>query len=644
MLTVLGRLVGWPTVRMHKKNLRRVGFAVLAGMMSSTILAGQAGAGREPVKQAMAAAQAGVAEEKNNTLSIDQENAIALLKDSAESLTRLSEPEASGGSAYVLRAKIADVLWQFDEETARKIVRRAFEEALAVEKEGMPGEIGLPDATMQGSGGRDQVLPAILRLVAKHNRETAEAWQKESRETLRSKANGLSSGIAESELLAALALDVADADQAEARRLALLSLAGTHVPSSFGALLTRLGDKNDEAEQTLFRAAIETLVRGGYSGNTRPLLTLANHAFSFGSSPSMRINPELRQLFLNYLARAAAALAERWNEILAAGGHVLPSPEYSFLLFLMTRGMPILERNAPENFQSLRAQILGIASSLGLEQQQTLQDYISTAQVPAVPQRFSPDLDSLLGEADQIHDSRRRDQRLRLLALSQLARQNVSGALKVAAKIGDEELRGETEDEAHLISFALKLRSGLTEEAKAAASRVGNRLRRAGMLLELVEHLLLSRGENAEVTDMLAEARSLARGAENGAEKLGVLLKAMSLYNRFDHIVSFEVLQDAVKVASDMSHRTTPARKEAPVQINITIAVDGHAISTGDYPTENSVDFHEIQALARFDYTRVVLMGKSIPETMIRAKFLLAAASAILVSQPGKKVRDSSSS
>lgn len=640
MLAAWSRLGTWFAVRMMVENMHVAGCVALAGMIWSPILAGSAGPGREAVEQSVAGTQATAAGEKSRTLAIDQENAIALLKDTAESLSRSSLAEPDQGTAYVLRAKIADVLWQFDEEAARKIVRRAFEEALGSEKEGKQGESGLPDATKQRSEGRDEVLPAILRLVAMHSRETAEAWQKEIREALGSKASPLSSGIAEPELLAAFALDLADADPAEARRLALLSLAGTHVPSGFGVLLTRLGDRSAEAEQALFRAAVEALVRGGYSGDSRTLLTLANHAFSFGTSPNMRIDSDLRQLFLDFLARAVVALASKWSEIQAAGGHALPSPEYNLLLFLMTRGLPILERNTPESFQSLRAQILGIVTSLGLEQQQSLNDSVSDAQLIGTPQHLGPNLDSLLRQADQIADSKRRDERLRLLSLSQLSRQDVSGALKAAARISNKELREETEDDAHLISFALSLRRGLVEEAKVEATRVVNRLRRAAMLLDLAEYLSLRPAGSAGVADLLAEARFLAGAAEDGVEKLSVLLKAMSFYSRLDRIVGFEVLQDAVKTAADLRRHPMPASNEGGVQINITIVVDSKAISTGEHRTESSIDFHEIQALARLDYTRVVLLGKSIPGTLMQAKFLLAAASAILFTEPGSKVDD----
>ena len=108
-----------------------------------------------------------------NGLSVNQQDALELLKTLARNLK--SEPDKL--TAATLQAKIADVLWQFDEAFARDAFRWSFEGASRPAPDELGESARAAYMTRQASSIRE-----VLTRIGAHDRSQAEALLKNLRE------------------------------------------------------------------------------------------------------------------------------------------------------------------------------------------------------------------------------------------------------------------------------------------------------------------------------------------------------------------------------------------------------------------------------------------------------------------------------
>ena len=228
-------------------------------------------------------------------LSVNQQDALDLMKTLAQDLRTQSDKS----SAAALQARVADVLWKFDERFAREVFRWAFEAATKLPPEELSNTDRSIYVTRQATAIRE-----VLTRFGTHDRKEAEAWLKTFEEEKAQASRSLELSSFRLELLMQIALQLANSDAAQATRLGLLSLSSGQIPKDFGTLLlaVRLISRNQSDE--LFRAALATLRRNEYAYDS-VLITLINYLFSPRGALDADATVADAQLLANYFVDAA---------------------------------------------------------------------------------------------------------------------------------------------------------------------------------------------------------------------------------------------------------------------------------------------------------------------------------------------------
>ena len=106
-------------------------------------------------------------------------------------------------------------------------------------------------------------------------------------------------------------------------------------------------------------------------------------------------------------------------------------------------------------------------------------------------------------------------------------------------------------------------------------------------------------------------------------------------FGKFDAIRGFETLGNAIKVVNQLKSEATPPKsvltKPRLLTIKTYTVINGNEMSTGNHATLESIDFSEVAPLVAHDYMQTKLSGNKIENSLHRAKFLAAVASAILL-------------
>ena len=105
----------------------------------------------------------------SNTLSLQQQDALDLLKTLAQEL----KSEADKPAAASLQARIADVLWQYDDLFAKEVFRWAFDAAKKPPSEDLTKAARATYIARQANSLRE-----VLSRLGSHDQKRAEAWLK----------------------------------------------------------------------------------------------------------------------------------------------------------------------------------------------------------------------------------------------------------------------------------------------------------------------------------------------------------------------------------------------------------------------------------------------------------------------------------
>jgi hypothetical protein len=388
-------------------------------------------------------------------ISAEQQEALEMLRDLAWNLKREFDKLAAAN----LQARIADLLWKFDEPFARDVFRWSFDAAR------QPAPEDFSKANRSAYVARQAAtIKDILSRLSVHDDKRAEAWLKTLEEEKASAAHDSQSSRFRSELLIQMALQIATSNPEQAQRLGLLSLSGTEIPEGLGRLLFSLANVNKGLSDELFRATVTTLRRNGYVYDT-VLIALSNYLFGPSGDLRSDATPADAQLLATYFVEAA------WHQV---GGAGVPLPESSamFYSFLEVRAVPIVARYNPDRLQEMQGQMRQLAGGLTQEQaQRTGTLSLARDQQITISNRNSYDIDEQIERAEKQRDSQVRDSLFTSIAYS-LMRQDSERALKVAAMIDDADARKSAEDDINLVRIQKLLSSRAYERSKEDCAQV----------------------------------------------------------------------------------------------------------------------------------------------------------------------------
>ena len=555
----------------------------------------------------------------SNTLSLQQQDALDLLKTLAQEL----KSEADKPAAASLQARIADVLWQYDDLFAKEVFRWAFDAAKKPPSEDLTKAARATYIARQANSLRE-----VLSRLGSHDQKRAEAWLKSLEEEKLSETRASEVNDVRRELLIQIALQLVTTDPGQAQRLGLLALSGNQVPEDFGRLLFALSNISRHQSDPLFRAAVASLRRNDCQYSSA-LVAIVNYVFSSSGAlyPDASVNDA--ELLANYFVDAA------WRQ--SRGAATLPEPSASFYGLVEARGWPIVSKYAPERMPELQGQMRELASRLSQSQfENTARLKTVQQQQLAVSTRNNQDIEEQIERARKEKDVQVRDSLLNSLAHS-LMRSDSERALKLAGMIDDTEIRGQVEDDINLIKIQQLLGGRSYEDARKVALKLKNNGLQAKVLVALASKSL-SEKDTTRASDLLSEAVEITSKNDPVSDKLLSLLLIAQQFVKFDSIRGFEVLGSAIKTVNQLKSDETPSSsvvtKPRLMRIKTYTIINGSELSTSDHATFDSIDFSQVAPFVTNDYMQTRLLGSKIEQPLRRAKFLTAVASVMLLSSP----------
>lgn len=551
-------------------------------------------------------------------LSEHQQDALDLLKSLAQNLK--SEPDKL--TAARQQARIADVLWAFDEPFAKEAFRWAFDVTRKPPSEDVAQAERASYIVRQAAS-----IKEILTRLGTHDEKRAEAWLKMLEEEKERESRSPEFSHFRSELLMQVALQLVPTNPEQAQRLGFLALSGHQIPQDFGRLLFALGNVSRSESDKLFRAALAALRRNEFAYDGA-LITLINYLFNPGGTLQSEASVADAQLLADYFVDAA------WRHGRGAGV-VLPESSANFYSLMEARGWPIVTRYAAERVPELQGQMREMASRLSPGQAETTARLRTTQQQQiAVTDRSDADIDEQIDRATKQKDVQVRDSLLNSIAHS-LMRVDNEKALKVAALIDDPDIRTQAEDDIILVKIQELLASKSHDEARKTTLKLKNILVQAKVLVELANKVLTENKDTGRASELLSEASEITAKTEPGANKLMAFLIIAQQFAKFDAIRGFETLGSAITAVNQLKTEPTPPKsvvtKPRLLRIKTYTVINGNEMSTGDHTTFESIDFSQVGPFVASDYMQTRLLGNRIENSLRRTKFLTAVASALLL-------------
>ncbi len=551
-------------------------------------------------------------------LSINQQDAFDLMKSLAQSL----KGESDKLTAAALQARIADVLWKFDESFAKEVFRWSFDAARQPAPEGLSNAERAAYVARQAAGIRE-----VLSRLGAHDQKRAETWFKALEEEKLLEGRSPESIHFRSELLIQIALQLATSNPEQAQRLGLLSLSGREIPEDFGRLLFALNNVNKGLSDELFRTALAAMRRNDFV-DSGALISMINYLFSSSGALHSEVTTADAQLLANYLVDAA------WRQARGAGSSSLPESSARFYTLIEVQGFPIVSTYASERLPELQGQMRELASRLTQAQLESTARFRTIQQQRvAVSNRNIYDIEEQIERAVKEKDALVKDSLLNSIAHS-LMRSDSERALKVAAMIDDRDVRLQAEDDINLVRIQGLLQSRSYVEAQKTVLKLNSRLLQAKVLAELANKVWAENKDTGRATELLSEASVITSRTEPGPDKLMAFLLIAQQFARFDPIRGFETLGDAIKVLNQWKSHEIPSKsvldKPRLLTVRTYTVINGSEMSSSDRATLDSIDFSQITPFVTHDYLQTRLLGNKIEHPLRRAKFLIAVAGAML--------------
>lgn len=571
-------------------------------------------------------------------LSVAQQQALELLRRVATDL----KGESDKYGAALITAQVADVLWKFDDLSAKALFRQAFETARQP-----PVDATLSDAdsvTNRNIQVRHQAsaIKEILRRYGMHDTKGAESWLNQLGEEKTTRAGDTSSSPQlNTEVLGEMALAQVQSNPQQALRLGTLSLSGRGIPSALGRLLFALSSKDRNLGNTLYREAVFALQRNAYPYSPS-LLALSNYLFNLQGRAYADALPADKNLLIKYFLDAAGAQVTLWRETRRSGELFLTESTAKYYSLLTTRAMPIVAQNAPDQLPHLQELLTELTAGLSQEQrQQTEMLTTSLEQQSALQSGEQADIDSRIRKAEKERDTQTRNTLLREIALD-LMRSDSDKALTVAREIDDQSVRAQTEDDIYLILLQYGFSAPL-DEAHLAVLKFNDVNLRAKLLAELANRAFRSK-DLGGATELLNEAYAVASKGDDTPSKVKILLLIAKQFETYDLGRGFEILLAAIKATNQLKAvdpaPQTSAKRPLIMSITYTV-INGKEITTSERLSPEDLDFNEVDPFSTRDYIQTAQSGEQIQNKLLRAKYMLAVAKSVLKSD-AKRTRGSS--
>ncbi|HJQ31381.1 MAG TPA: hypothetical protein VJ866_04335 [Pyrinomonadaceae bacterium] len=481
----------------------------------------------------------------------------------ARSLVReqLSEAKAfeSAEKRIALLTSAADLLWPYDQRTARDLFTEAYELAAKDFREQKDETPTLRNGVLtQKVDRRFVVMSAVARRDPAWARTLAEGVAEEKRrEAEDANEAKLSAQVAQArgaEGTLNLAQSLLAVDRATALALARGSF---RLPATYTLILFlfKLAERDAAAADALYREAL-----AAYADRTATdLVYLSVYPFALNHEPAsvpvsvyykppsgFSPSPQLRELFLDALFRQVERKFKT-PEVAPAESNGMPS-EQGQLLTTLVMLEPHIARLNPALLE--RAQWLkGSASAAASNSSRLSADsFAQFAREYDEEGMFERSLEKIESE----RDAGRRALAVAKLIMSARTEDEFERAEPFLDKVDDAELRRQLASYLYFLWTQAEVKEGQLDEATRLSKKVGELDYRALLSFEIAEAALKRRDDRARADELLDSVYADALKAKDTPEKARALLGVANLYTNFDVPRAAQVLRSAVKVINTL--------------------------------------------------------------------------------------------
>ncbi len=533
-----------------------------------------------------------------------------------------------------VQARIADVLWEADQEAARTLFRRAWDAAEAFEnrteesRTATPGRISTNPA--RAPRPRTNLRAEILKLAAARDQPLGDEFLKKLAAARTNAADrGDNAVISESEIRERLRLANEFLESGNVPRAIQVSdPAFVRATRSAITFLIELRAQNaSAADQRFVRLLNQAMSDPASDANTVSLLT----RYSFTPWIDLMVSPEGIPSSNSYPVQAPFDLPAPFKaETLRVFASILLRPFAALdqssagragTYFIAARLLPLFQQYAPELAPAISAQLNALGPEAGRAAANAGDRSLYRGMTPETAgHNFSVDLE------DQLNRARNADERDRAYAFAAMgaAEAGNEAALDFLNKIEDLETRKGIRSFVDYSLFGGYLKKNQVDAALALVRKSDlPRSVRANALLKVAQ--IVMKSDRVRGNELLGEALDEARRIDHGShERAYVLVSLLNQFARFNRVRAWELASETVKAGNNAPQFTgenglSRWRLDGKFSIEVGTSLAG--------PTDLAESF---TALAQDDFYQAMDVSRNFTGEAPRALVNIAVARAVL--------------
>jgi hypothetical protein len=490
----------------------------------------------------------------------DEERAVLLAEKQVEEVSMLDQPQKQ--IAVMIRA--ADVLWQVQPSTARKIFTDAFDLAEKVFKE--QGDDSKREGRLIVMTPDQRFI--VMRAIAKRDGAWAkqlairvtEETKKQAEQTANEAKTQTDFKQSVQDKILALAVTTAPLDKATAASL-IRSTFIYPISSSLPNALFILGDVSQPEADQLYQEAVRTYA----NAPVNEMLYLAAYPFvrdriigaemymnGWAMPKNVQPTPALQQQFIEALLRRGEIILKTPEQQI---GGVYKLPEASQLVIAFTQLESIAAQSQPTYVNRIIEMRSYLQGSLNNDTRQALDGVLK--QQGEMDLRMSGKGNAFATYSEQAEresNPEKREQAWAFAVLNASDEINIDDLISVARKIDDEKLRNQLFTFIYFKRTQKAIKDGQFFEASQLAKKIEQLDFRAYLSYEMAAAALKKEDEKGRTREILEDVLELAYKAPSTNEKARTLLGVVYLYAKLDKIRAFEVMTEAVKTINGLSN------------------------------------------------------------------------------------------
>ncbi len=487
-------------------------------------------------------------------LSPQQQQAIGIIGQLSGTAKFLDNQQ----SKILIRIRIAELLWKYDEPQARKLFEDVFQEANTAfsesQKEAKTKQQNFPQVSTEF-----QLLNTVLNAIVRHDRP----WAENLRKTVTDVKVSMNQN-SQSILAMQMATSLASSNPESAAQIALENLNNGFNPM-IGGVLHELQHSNPALAEQVFAKAL-LAARNDPANTFINIRVLSNYVFPSLETDSLEavlgrasevtsINPTLVQQFLSFVYETVLSKAEGGTvDVMYA--RYKPSFDYQTIYQLL----PFFEKYLPDRVGDVRAQLNEMSRTVPAPQLDSITNTNSQTRI-----------DDLKNKADSAPLSMK-DSLYTQAAMLASRNGSTDQALSIALSISIEK----REDIISLIHYQAAMKAIGKEDFDDAyrhTQKITKEPRISSIIFSQIAKSLNQKKQNNKAIEFLKDAEIMIDKCASSPNKAYALLEITNEMVKLDITRGFEMLRSVVK-AFNQAEFSIDNRNEAGKVIIGLSAID----------------------------------------------------------------------